>query len=111
VDYVLPVPWASAHVTGVNSVGTSPVQIIPSNSWRRAIKFHNPGTVTVYCYPSEVGGSPSLSALGGCFVIFPGSEVTFYGGGSGAGGAVTGAWFAFAASGGGNPLTVMEMVS
>jgi hypothetical protein len=96
--------WSSSKITALNSLSTSPVQAIPSNVARIAITFHNPGVITAYVCPSNITGS--LASLGGCYVIFPGSDMTIYGGA----GPVNGIWLAFSASGSGNPLTVSETI-
>jgi hypothetical protein len=101
--------WLSSRITPVNSVGTSPSQVIGNNSQRVAIKFHNPGTVNVYCYSSQVTPAPSLSALGGTYVVYPGADYTIEGGNVITISAVNGPWFALSASGSANPLTITEM--
>lgn len=84
---------------------TAAVQAIAGNPQRVRITFHNPGTVNVYVAPTitATGGAlnPTLSALAGTFIIFPGGLLAIEG-------ECQTAWQAFAASGTNNPLTVME---
>jgi hypothetical protein len=99
---------SGGKVRAFNNISTTPQQLIGIASERQSITVHNPGTVDIYFAPAtvivagvEVTLTPSLAALGGCFLIFAngGSLV------------ITGecqkAWQAFAASGTTNALTVM----
>lgn len=105
-----PVAWSSSHVTANNVLGTSPSQIVGNNGQRVAITFHNPGTVNIYVYSSQISPAPGLGNLGGTYVVFPGGDITIYGGNVMSISAVNGPWSAFAASASNNPLTIMEMV-
>src|SRR5882672_9578393 len=84
---------------------TSAVQAIAGRPERQSITFHNPGTVNVYVAPTITATgaalAPTLSALAGTFLIFPGGLLVITG-------ECQTAWQAFAASGTNNPLTVME---
>lgn len=104
-----PVAWSASRASGSNAIGTSPVQVLGNNGQRAAVTFHNPGTVNIYCYSSQISPAPSLASLGGCYVVFPGGDITIYGGNTISTSAVNGTWFAFAASASNNPLTMMEM--
>lgn len=92
-----------------NALNTTPAQVAAANPSRQSITFHNPGTVDVFIAPvyiqtsgSDVAFSPTTSALGGCFRVYAnGGSLTISG-------ECNKAWQAFAASGTGNPLTVME---
>lgn len=105
----IPINWAAGKVSGVNSVGTGGAQVIGANSRRMGLRFHNPGTVTLYVYSANTAPAPTLSALGGAFIIFPQNDVTIYGGNVGILHDVNSAWSAFAATGSSNPLTMMEL--
>lgn len=105
----IPIQWSAAKFSGVNNIGMSGVQVIGQNSRRVGIRFHNPGTVTLYVYSVNTTPIPTLSALGGAFIIFPQNDITIYGGNVGILHDMNSAWAAFAASGSTNPLTIMEV--
>jgi len=97
---------SGGKVLAFNNIGTVQVQIANANPQRQNITFHNPSTtITCYVYPGvNAAGAPllpSLAALGGSFTVLP--QYTLI---------ITGecqtTWGAFASSGSGNPLTVME---
>jgi hypothetical protein len=97
--------FMGGSVTGLNSLSTTAIQAVGANAARLNLTFHNPGTVAAYVYPN-IGATgmpltPSTSALGGAFTIFPGAFLTVVDG-------TNGAWSAFSASGSNNPLTVMD---
>lgn len=98
-------PTSGGKVTPLNNLSASPIVAVAANPQRASITFHNPGTLTVYVYPSitAVGqvNSPNLSSLGGTFQLLPGATMTLTG-------EIQGAWQAFSASGSNQPLTVME---
>lgn len=98
-------PTSGGKVTPINNIGTTGAQIIGGNPSRVTITFHNPGTNTVYVYPmTQASGAalaPTLTVLGGTFVVLAASLLTFTG-------EVQVAWGAFATAGAANPLTVME---
>lgn len=104
-----PVPWSASRASGSNAVGTSPIQVLTNNGQRAAVIFHNPGTINIYVYSSQVSPPPSLAALGGSWLVLPGGDRTVYGGNTISLSAVNGQWFAFASSGSANPLSVIEM--
>lgn len=92
-----------------NALDTSRTEVALANPARQSITFHNPGSVDVFIAPvyiqttgSDVTFSPTTAALGGCFRVYAnGGSLTITG-------ECNKAWNAFAASGAGNPLTVME---
>lgn len=92
-------------VTAVNNVTTTGAQVLAANSARINLSFHNPGNVNLFVYPlvNALGttNAPTLSALGGSFVVFPGAYFAVVD-------TTNGAWGAFAASGTTNPLTILE---
>lgn len=101
-------PTNGGKVYAFNNLTTSPVQVVPANVSRIGITFHNPGVAVIYFAPvlvqttgSNASLTPSINALGGCFLLNPGDTYTITG-------ECTGAWQAFSASGSSNPLTVME---
>lgn len=85
--------------------GTFPTLAIAGNPQRQSITFHNPGTINIYVSPTLTATgaalNPSLGALAGCFIIFPGALLIISG-------ECQTPWQAFAASGSNNPLTIME---
>jgi hypothetical protein len=100
------VSWSSSHVVPINNLSTLPTQIIGSNDQRVAITFHNPGTIKAYVFSIKILPVPALNSLGGTYVIFPGADITVYGGYD----FVNGVWSGFSASSSNNPLTITEMV-
>ncbi len=90
----------------LNNVTITPAVVAPANPSRQTLVFHNPGTIDIFIAPSvDANGAaiaPSTIALGGCFRVIAGGG-TFQ---------VTGEcqkpWQAFALSGVGNPLTIMD---
>ena len=102
-------PTSGGWIYAYNKLTTTPEPVAPINQNRRKITFHNPGTVDVMVAQvvvqttgSDVPLTPSVGALGGCFRVY----------GNGGTLVVEGecqkAWQAFAISGGGNPLTVVD---
>jgi hypothetical protein len=98
-------PASGGKTTVLNNIGTAAAQVIAANPSRRKITFHNPGTVNVYVAmlvnAQGAAFTPTLAALGGTFLIYPGNTLPFDG-------EVQVAWQALAASGSTNPLTIME---
>lgn len=92
-----------------NTLTTSRTTVAAANPSRQRITFHNPGTVDIFIAPlfvqtngSDVAFAPTTAALGGCFRVFAnGGSLTLEG-------ECNKGWQAFAASGAGNPLTVMD---
>ena len=81
-------------------LSTTPAPVAPANALRRSIVFHNPSTIAVYVAPQTILNfdgttstlTPSLAALQGCFILFPGGQMKLDG-------SCQGQWNAFAASG------------
>lgn len=98
-------PTSGGKVTAINTLGTSPIQVVGANPQRGGITFANPGSVLAYVAPlTNASGQslvPSLAALGGCFPVGAGGIITLTG-------ECQGGWQAFSASGSNNPLTVSE---
>jgi hypothetical protein len=110
-------PTSGSKTYAYNNLTTTPQVVAQANPQRVSITFHNPGAIGVYVAPSlaqnsnntaptppgtDVALTPSLTALGGCYYIYPGGgQITFTGENQKA-------WQAFSASGSSNPLTVSE---
>ncbi len=96
---------SGGKVTGFVIPATTAALAIAGNPQRQSITFHNPGTVNVYVAPTITATgatlSPTLSALAGTFIIFPGGLLVITG-------ECQTPWQAFAASATNNPLTIME---
>lgn len=110
---------ASGTISGANGgktyafngiTSTSNTLIAPASPSRTQITFVNPGaSVTLYVSmvtqlsQSGIASplSPTVSALGGALPVFPGAFVVISG-------ECQTAWQALAASGGANPLTVID---
>lgn len=92
-----------------NNISTTPQQVIGSNPSRQKITFYNPGAVDIFIAQtvyqpngSDVPLVPSISALGGTFLVYSnGGEMAIIG-------ECQKPWQAFSASGTTNPLTVIE---
>ena len=85
-------------------VGTSSTTAIGSNSSRRGLRFFNPGTVELYICPANqvavIGqGIPILSGGGPVDMIGDGELLNYNSG-----------WNVIAATGSGNPLTILELL-
>jgi hypothetical protein len=111
-------PTSGSKTYAYNNLSTTPETVANPNYQRVSITFHNPGAIGVYIFPTLVQNTnstapnpppgsdtvltPSPTALGGCFYVYPlGGQITFTGENQKA-------WGAFSASGSGNPLTVSE---
>lgn len=97
----------NSMITAVNTVGTTVAQVIASNPTRSSINFHNPGSVDIIVFPTQVLSpatfTPTTSALGGGYRIFAnGGDRTITGNVS------CQAWQALSVSGSNNPLTITE---
>lgn len=92
-----------------NNIGTSTsTTVIVANALRHGLLFHNPGaTASIYVYPSAMTSAPTTSALGGSFVIAPGSTLSFP---SSLYANSNGAWSAFSGTGSSQPFTVVEFL-
>lgn len=101
---------SGGKVYAYNNIGAvTQVAVAAANPARQKITFHNPGTVDMFIVPqyvqttgSNVANAVTTSALGGAFRVFANGgtlEIT---------GECQGAWYALAASGSNNPLTVMD---
>jgi hypothetical protein len=92
-------------VTAINNLGTSAMVLVGANPLRQFIRFANPGTVTAYVAMERDGNGnalmPCLLALGGCFPVVGGAQLTVSG-------ECQLGWNGLAASGTNNPLTVFE---
>ena len=100
---------SGGRVYAFNNLTTAPQQVVGQNPSRQKITFHNPGTVDLFVAPatvqnsgSDVALAPTTAALGGCIRIYANGGTL----------SITGEcqkpWQAFAASGSGNPLTVVD---
>ncbi len=67
----------SPVATGLNSIATAASVAIAANTLRHGIMFHNPGTTTIYVYPTAMAVAPTTTVLGGTFVIYPGATLQF----------------------------------
>lgn len=105
---------SGGKIHAYNAIGTivDPVNsiVIGANPSRTQITFHNPGSQDIFIAPTTVINNsgaaiallPSLANLGGCFRVFANGGTLVING------ECQTAWFAFAASGSNNPLTVMD---
>jgi hypothetical protein len=103
----------NSTISAFNAISTVVAPLVGANPSRKAITFHNPGTVDIVVFPTTVlqgiagGGSialaPTTAALGGGFRIFAnGGQITL------TGAVAKQAWQALSVTASGNPLTVME---
>jgi len=95
----------SPVVTGSNAVGTTATTIIGANTFRHGILFHNPGTTTVFIFPTNIATAPTSTVLGGSIAIAGGSTVIFS---PSSFPNVNGGWSAVSTTGSSLPFTVAE---
>lgn len=104
VNMVPAATTATSPTTSGKTLGTTATAIIASSAIRHGIIFHNPGTATVYVFPSAQT-APTLAAPAGAFVIYAGGTLPFpptqFPN-------VNSSWSAFAATGTAQPITVVE---
>lgn len=107
----IPIQWSSTKCIAINNIGGAAAQVFGQNSRRVGLRFHNPGTTSIYVYPIGVTPTPNTGLLGGTFNIIPENDITIYGGNTMSIHDLSGAWGAFAATGSNQPLTVWEFVA
>ena len=105
-------PAATASTSPVsypyNNIGTSSATtVIAANVSRFGLIFHNPGTASIYVYPSNMTSAPSFGSVGGSFIIYPGGTLSFP---SPLFANVNGAWSAFSGTGSNQSFTVVEFL-
>ena len=61
----------------INNLGTVATSVIGANQTRFGLVFHNPGTTTVYLYPTTMTTAPTTATLGGTFLVLPGGTLSF----------------------------------
>jgi len=87
------------------SLSTTASVVIAASTTRHGLMFHNPGTASVYVFPSLTSTAPTTSAVGGSFLILPGGTLEFppslYPN-------VNCGWSAFSGTGSAQALTVVE---
>jgi hypothetical protein len=85
------------------SLNNASTPILTANAQTQRLTFHNPGTVAIYvCQSTDMNGNAlTAGPNAGNWIIEPAATLTFTGNG------VAGAWLAAAATGSGNPLTVL----
>lgn len=89
--------FAIGTTTAINNLGTTSTQVLPVDSTRISVLFHNPSdSVVVLVAPNAVA---SFTARGGSFLILPQDSLPLAG-------SVQVAWNAAAQSGTTNPLTI-----
>jgi len=104
--YPPPTATVSPAATGLNALGTTAATIaVASSTTRHGIIFHNPGTTSVYVYPTAIATAPTVSAVGGAFLILPAGTLKMS---SDSFPNVNCGWSAFAGAGSAQPLTIVE---
>lgn len=90
-----------------NNLNPTPRTLLQNNPARTSITVHNPGTIDLYFAPlyDQTTGTdtllvPSVSALGGCFLVFANGGTLVIEG------ECQKPWQAFSASGSNNPITI-----
>ena len=91
--------------TGNNSITTTATTVIDANTQRHGIIFHNPGTTTIFIYPTNMASPPTSVSLGGALSILGGSTVIFS---PSSFPNVNGGWSAVSTTGSSLPFTVAE---
>lgn len=91
--------------TPINSLSTTASVVIAASTTRHGLIFHNPGTASVYVYPTLASTAPTTASVGGSFLILPGGTLEFppsiYPN-------VNCGWSAFSGTGSSQALTVVE---
>lgn len=91
--------------TPINSLSTTASVVIAASTTRHGLMFHNPGTASVYVYPTLASTAPTTTTVGGSFLILPGGTLEFppalYPN-------VNCGWSAFSGTGSSQALTVVE---
>ena len=105
-------PNATASTSPVsypfNNIGTSTATtVVSANTARYGLVFHNPGTASIYVYPSNITSAPTFSSVGGAFLIYPSATLAFP---SSMFANVNGAWSAFSGTGSNQSFTVVEFL-
>jgi hypothetical protein len=91
--------------TPINSLTTTAaVSVIGTSAIRHGLIFHNPGTASVYVFPS-LTTAPNYTTAGGAFLIAPGVSLEFP---SSLYPNINCAWSAFSGTGSNQALTVVE---
>lgn len=100
-----PTAATSPLATPINSLSTTASVVIAASTTRHGLMFHNPGTASVYVYPTLTSTAPTTAAVGGSFLILPGGTLEFppavYPN-------VNCGWSAFSGTGSSQALTVVE---
>lgn len=94
------IPVASPVATPV-LLGTGSVQVLPADTARNGVQFHNPGSVSVAVCPSNLAAQIGPGSI----IIFPGLTKTIMGNDRVK---INCAWNAIAASGSNNALTCLS---
>jgi hypothetical protein len=91
--------------TPINTLSTTASVVIAASTTRHGLMFHNPGTASVYVYPTLASTAPTTTTVGGSFLILPGGTLEFapalYPN-------VNCGWSAFSGTGSAQALTVVE---
>lgn len=95
----------SPVATGVNTLTTTVSVVLSSNAIRHSVIFHNPGTINIYLFPSNITTVPTLATVGGSFLMLPASTLSFP---TLSFPNVTCGWSAFVSSGSSQPFTIVE---
>jgi hypothetical protein len=103
--YPIATTTVSPSALGFNNISTTATVILPASLGRHGLLFHNPGTTTVYVFPTAIATSPTTAILGGTIVIYPGSTLTFS---PTMFPNLTGGWSAFCGTGSSQPFTIIE---
>lgn len=104
--YPAPTTTASPQATGLNSLSTTTtVLAVANNTARHGIVFHNPGTASVYVFPTAIATTPGTTSVGGAFLILPGASLSFP---SAMFPNATCSWSAFSGTGSNQALTIVE---
>ena len=91
--------------TPVNNLSTTAISVISTSFLRQGIIFHNPGTASVYVYPTLASTAPTTTTVGGSFLILPGGTLAFP---SSLYPNINCGWSAFSGTGSSQALTVVE---
>lgn len=103
-DLAHDIPVLGPIGVGIATLGTVWQQVLPSDSQRRGVVFHNPGAQNLRVAPANLANQPSAGQ--GAILIFPGEEFTLYADDEHMN--VNQAWMAWVDSGSNQPASILN---
>jgi len=100
-DLAYDLPILAPIGIAVSTLSTVWQQVLPSDPVRRAVVFHNPGSVTLFVAPANL----AAQALAGAIAVLPQTEFSIF---SDDDARCNAAWMAWVASGVSQPATILN---